>query len=192
MTNRFLAHRGRRLVALTVAVTAAALLAAVASAQGPAPDTPAAPLPIGTSSASVVGAGTTTLGAGFPAAFRDDRILVMVTARMLPDASVQGTFAITHREPDGAVFADLRGEIRCLAVQGDQAVLTGTITVAHTPGLPNSDVKAGMLAAIVVHDGGTSDRMAWTFGNPDQVPNCAALPAVAVASVEQGSFVVRE
>lgn len=192
MFNRFFAHRGRWLLTFAAALTTTALLASVASAQGPAAGTLTTSGPAGTPGALVVGAGTTTLGDRFPAEFRGDRIRVALTAQALPDQTARGTFAITHREPDGAVFADLRGQITCLSVVGDHAVVTGVITTATTPGLPNGEVHEGMLAAIVVHDGGTSDRMAWTFGNPDQVPDCADLPAVAVAPVEQGSFVVRE
>jgi hypothetical protein len=192
MTNRLLAHRGRWLVAFAVALTAAALLTPVAGAQGPASGTLPTSVPAGTPGGLVVGAGMTTLGDGFPAEFRGDRIRVALTARALPDQTARGTFAITHREPNGTLFADLRGQITCLSVVGDHAVVTGVITTATTPGLPNGEVKEGMVAAIVVRDGGTSDRMAWTFGNPAQVPNCAELPAVAVAPVEQGNFVVRD
>ncbi|MGD9890064.1 MAG: hypothetical protein AB7R89_30270 [Dehalococcoidia bacterium] len=191
MTNPSLAHRGRWLVAFAVALTAAALLAPVASAQGPASGTPATSVPAGTPGALVVGAGTTTLGERFPEEFRGDRIVVALNAIALPGQATRGTFTITHREPDGALFADLRGHVNCLSIEGDHAVVTGVITTANTPGLPGGEVHEGMLAAIVVRDGGDNDRMAWTFGDPEMVPDGAELPAVAVAPVEQGNFVVR-
>jgi pimeloyl-ACP methyl ester carboxylesterase len=160
------------------AITAAASAAATAAA-------PAAGIP----GSRVVGAGMTTLGEGFPADFRGDRIFVGLDAFATPDQQARGTFTITHREPDGALFADLRGEVTCLEVEAEHAVVIGVITAARTPGLPGGDVHEGMIAAIVVQDGGPDgDRFGWTFGDPEMVPDCADLPVAAPAAVEQGNF----
>jgi hypothetical protein len=184
MMTASLRHHGRWLVAV-VAALAAAVLTSAAAAREPTPrDTP------GT---AVIGAGTTTLGARFPAQYRGDQILVMVSARTLADHTTRGTFMITHRKANGDLLADLRGTITCLSVEGGHAVATGLISFARTPGLPGGELHEGMVAAIVVRDGGSAgDGMAWTFGDTDQVPQCRDLPDVAVVPVEHGSFVVHD
>lgn len=191
MRARSLLHRGRWIASLAGVFVATALLVPAVTAGEPAPGAPDASATAGIPDSMVVGAGTTTLGEGFPPQFLGDRVTVRLHAHTLHDQPARGSFIITHREPDGALFADLRGEITCLAVEGDHAVITGVITAARTPGLPGGDVHEGMLAAIVVQDGGRDgDHFAWTFGDPEVVPDCAELPVVAPATVEQGNFVV--
>jgi hypothetical protein len=192
MTIRSFCRRGRWFIVLAVAVAALALGAPAATAQEPAPGTSNAPV-TGSPGSLVIGTGTTTLDDRFPADFRGDRITVALDAFVLPDQPARGTFTITHREPTGELFADLHGDITCLRVEGAHAVVIGVITAARTPGLPGGDVREGMIAAIVVQDGGhDGDRFGWTFGDPEMVPDCAELPIATPATVEQGEFSVRD
>ncbi len=204
MAIRSLVERGRWIALVAVALIAATLFAPAVAAQepeaAPAPEAaqeqPAAPpdgsLPAGVPGSLAVGAGATILGEGFPAQFQGDRILVLVHARTLTNQSHSGTFTITHSAPNGRLMAEVRGQITCLAVQNGQAVLTGVITSAKTPGLPSGEPRAGMAASIVIRDGGDRDYIAWSFGEMEAAPRCTDLPAVAIAPVEQGNFVVHD
>jgi hypothetical protein len=155
----------------------------------PAPTPTPAPSPAGTLGPVVFGAGTTTLGEDFPAEYLGDQIFVALHARILPDQTIGGIFTVTHHKPNGDLFAEVRGEISCLRVEGEHAIATGVITVARTPGLPGGELREGLMAGIVVRDGGAErDRIAWTFGEAG--PDCTELPAVTVADVEYGNFVV--
>jgi hypothetical protein len=204
MTIRTLACRGRWIVLVAVALMGATLLTPAIGAQEPetgqepeaAQELEATPpnefLPAGAPGSLAVGAGTTTLGEGFPAQFQGDRVLVLVHARTLANQSHRGTFTITHSAPNGRLLAEVRGEITCLAVQGEQAVMTGVVTSTRGTGLPGSDLRAGMAAVIVIRDGGDSDFLAWSFGEMETASRCTNLSAVAVAPVEQGNFVVHD
>lgn len=204
MTIRSLVDRGRWIVIVAAALMTAMLLAPAIGAQEPeagqesaaAQEPETAPangfLPAGAPGSLAVGAGATTLGEGFPAQVQGDRVLVLVHARTLANQSHRGTFTITHNAPNGRLLAEVRGEITCLAVQGEQAVMTGVITSARATGLPNSELRAGMAASIVIRDGGDRDFLAWSFGEMEVAPPCTNLPAVAVAPVEQGNFVVHD
>jgi len=160
------------------------------STPAPTPTPVPAPMVAGTSGPVVFGAGTTTLGENFPAEERGDQVFVALHARMLPDQSIGGVFTVTHRKPNGELLVEVRGTISCLRVEGDHALVSGVITDARTPGLPDAALHAGLTAGIIIRDGGArGDRMAWSFGEAG--PACTDLPAVTIADVEHGNFVVR-
>jgi hypothetical protein len=148
------------------------------------------PAPSGTPGPLVFGAGTTTLGEDFPAEYRGDQVYVALHVRTLPNQSIGGIFTVTHHKPNGDLFAEVRGEISCIRVEGDHAVVTGVITSVRAPGMPGGGLYEGLMAGLIVRDGGGErDRMAWSFGEAG--PSCSDLPLVTVARVERGNFVVR-
>lgn len=158
----------------------------------PAPTpTPTAPVPAAAGGAAVFGAGTTTLGEGFPADDRGDMIYVALHVRTLPDQSIGGVFTVTQRRPNGELRADVRGRITCLRIEGPYAIVTGVIMSASTPGLPEAKLREGFMAGVVIQDGGAErDRIAWTFD--ETVPNCSDLSVASLATIEYGNFVVRK
>jgi hypothetical protein len=150
-----------------------------------------APVPAAAGGAAVFGAGTTTLGDGFPADGRGDMIFVALHVRTLPDQSIGGVFTVTQRRPNGELRADVRGRITCLRVEGPYAIVTGVIASAATPGLPDAKLREGFMAGVIVQEGGGErDRIAWTFG--ETVPNCSDLSVAMLAPIEYGNFVVRK
>jgi hypothetical protein len=146
------------------------------------------PAPADVHGSAALGVGTTTLGEGFPAEFVGDHIFVALSAYTLANGSAHGTFMITHRKPDGDLFVDLRGNVNCLAITGKDAILTGDITYANTPGLPGGEIHEGMVAGFIIHDMSGGDYMGWTFG--DAAPDCSELPSAPGVPVEQGGFIV--
>jgi hypothetical protein len=161
------------LLALAGALAATALLAPTASAAA-------------TDGALAAGAGTITLGSGFPPQFQGDRVLVALSAAAEDGSAAQGTFRIVHSKPDGSLFADLRGRLDCLHIEGGDAVVTGRITEADTPGIPGGGLQ-GMAAIIGVSD----DHVVFNFGPPDS-PSCTQVPAPAVWPLDEGRFVIRQ
>src|SRR5690606_26635221 len=113
------------------------------------------------------------------------------SAITLHDGSDRGRFTVRHVNQEGVLLARFSGDIDCLVTEGQNAVVTGIITDAETPGLPEGEgAGEGMLAGIVIQDGGEEpDRMAWAFGPPG--PTCADLSPVAGPLVQHGNFVVR-
>jgi hypothetical protein len=148
------------------------------------PDTPSSQA---TRPVIVAGFGTSPpLTAPFPEEYRGDTIAVGVLAKGLVDAEGQGYFTITHISEEGEVLAHLRGQIDCLRVEGDYAVMTGVVTDAYTPGVPNGELHVGTIAGIVIQDAGAQDTMIWAFddvGSP-----CTEIPALTAVPVVQGGF----
>ncbi|MGD9894138.1 MAG: hypothetical protein AB7R89_31995 [Dehalococcoidia bacterium] len=206
MSPRSRRRRGQWFIALTFVVAAAALWTSATSAQELPAETPATPTPApsptptatpvpappGVLGPLIFGAGTATLGENFPTEYRGDQIFVAIHARTLPSQSIGGVFTVAHHKPNGDLLAEVRGEISCLRVEGDHALVTGVITSARTPGLPEGGLHEGVIAGIIVRDGGGErDRMAWTFGE-EAGANCDDLPIVTVVDVEYGNFVVHD
>lgn len=78
------------------------------------------------SGGSVHGRGSGT----FPSSaqpFPGDRVQLKISARNLPDGGVQGHFNMLHQAASGGLLAHIEGDVDCLLVAGNTAVVTGVI-----------------------------------------------------------------
>jgi hypothetical protein len=182
-------RRGTSLLALVVLLGGALAFAPAASAQQAPAERPDSAASTDIPGALVVGVGTATLTSESYPEWSDDTVRVGLAAYMSPDESAAGVFSVTHREPSGELLADVHGYIECMRTEGEYAVTIGRITDVEKS--PEAEVSEGMVAAIVVQDGGSDgDTMHWVFGPAEVEANCAEIPAQTAVPVEQGNFFV--
>jgi hypothetical protein len=118
-------------------------------------------------------------------------VLLELSARMLPDGSVQGHFT-THNFPaTGEKPAIGVGDIDCLRVAGNMALASGTIKGGFVPGFGN---PAGEKVTILIIDDGDHDIFTievsfLPFEHP--IFPCQ-VPTFPPAFSQEGNFVVHE
>lgn len=127
----------------------------------------------------------------FPYAPDQGTVQFDVTARVLPDGSVQGRFHAVRHLPGGGLEAHYEGYVTCLTVSGNTATVTGVSTSGHDFVDPDF-VVAGNTVALTVIDNGKDDLFALETSFlpfPHEIAPCQpARTLFAVA--EEGGFVV--
>jgi hypothetical protein len=163
---------------LALAVASAFLaLGVVTAAASAAPPSP-----------SVTGSGNVVLPSGFPvAAFVGDTVQIELSARHLPDGSIQGEFNFHHHSRNGGLVADLHGTVTCLNVVGNRANATGIVDHGQLFLNPAFN-PAGQVVALSAVDN-DPDRVGFDlsfFPGPHSIAPCQ--PAPFLLPVASGNF----
>jgi hypothetical protein len=149
-------------------------------------------LGVGATNASPTGASVTGSGKGpFPIAPEEGTVQFDVTARVLPDGSVQGRFHGVRHLTSGGLEAHFEGDVTCLAVQGNVAMITGVATSGKVFALPDF-AAAGQEVAVTIIDNGKNDMFALetSFAPfPHDITPCQVARTLFATNVE-GGFVV--
>ena len=103
------------------------------------------------------GSGTAVFPAGTP--IPGDTEEVSVNARIAADGSVKGHFHVIHRFASGVISGDVRGDVTCLTIVGNTALLSGVITHGKLPGVPGVDPIGAKVALIIVDNGPVGDAV---------------------------------
>ncbi|WP_018349289.1 hypothetical protein [Longispora albida] len=100
------------------------------------------------------------------------------------DQAARGTFRIRHKE--GGEEASFTGEVDCLQVGGQVAVMTGRVTWASDPRMP-----LGVRIGLTVHDQGRHDRLgaSWQLAHMGDLPPCTGM--APMSETASGNFTVR-
>lgn len=129
---------------------------------------------------SITGSGVVVLPPGFPvAAFVGDKIQVELTARQLPDGSLQGEIGFHHHSRNGGLVAELHGAVTCLSVVGNRANATAVIDQGRLFENPTFN-PAGQIAAVSVLDD-RPDMLGFDlsfFPSPHAIASCQPAPAL--------------
>jgi hypothetical protein len=108
-------------------------------------------------------------------------------------SAAHGTFRYAHVLPGDAPFVAFAGDVDCLMVAGDVAVVTGRITTAEVPDGGSADEWLGTRGGFMVTDHGARDRFGWSWWTGTvgtDVPYCVSTPPFLVA--DDGGVVVRD
>lgn len=88
-----------------------------------------------------------------------DHVQLHVTARQRAYGGVQGRFSIVHHRPPG-VFGRGSGVVTCMAVNGNQAVVSGVLT--HGTLSDGTDLS-GHIGTFTLIDDGSNDSVGFAF-----------------------------
>jgi hypothetical protein len=127
--------------------------------------------------ATVTGTGTAAFPPGTPVA--GDTEEISVDARIAADGSVKGRFKVVHRFASGVVSGNVGGDVTCLTIVGNTAVLSGFITNGKLPGVPGVDPIGAKVALSIVDNGGAPDAVGVDSSfapTPHPVPDCEPVP----------------
>jgi hypothetical protein len=117
-------------------------------------------LSVGVTNATPTGASVTGSGKGpFPIAPAEGVVQFDVNARVLPNGSVQGRFHGVRHLSSGGLEAHFEGNVTCLEVHGNVAMVTGVATSGKVTLMPDFEA-AGQEVAVTIVDNGTHDRFA--------------------------------
>lgn len=112
--------------------------------------------------------------------FTGDRVSIDLDA-----SGSGGHFDVVHYDKLGNVFAHLTGTLNCVAVTGQQAFTTGTITSGFAPEFAGN--VAGKAFAITILDNGDADVAGVSYPL-EQIPACSPWPLNTV--MDQGSYTI--
>jgi hypothetical protein len=141
--------------------------------------------------AAVSGSGTAVFPAGTPVA--GDTEEISVTASVAADGSVKGHFQVIHRLASGGISGNVGGEVTCLEVVGNTALVSGFVTNGKLPGVPGVDPIGAKVALTIVDNGDAPDAVGVdsSFAPvPHPVADCAPVPPFL--AIGSGNFTVRE
>jgi hypothetical protein len=121
---------------------------------------------------------------------------IHINARSDPDGSDVGGQFVATIDVLGTVLR-LRGDVTCISVSGNTAIVGGEVTSSNNPTLIPEG--SGFLASF--EDNGEPGSVQANSTTPDQVaidfltgppPTCSVLPFASVAPVLQGNYVVHD
>jgi hypothetical protein len=116
---------------------------------------------------------------------------ISVDARIAADGSVKGRFKVVHRLASGGISGNVSGDVTCLTIVGNTALLSGFITNGKLPGVPGVDPIGAKVALSIVDNGDVADAVGVdsSFAPfPHEVVDCANVFAFLVIS--SGDFSV--
>ena len=145
---------------------------------------------------SVAGTGIRT--AVLPGA-NETRVMMGISARSgISGQGARGRFfvkRVTEVDVTGRPNLDFSGEVTCLRVVGNRAIVGGVVTTDHV-GLPSNPIEGtGFLAVYVDNDqagGGAHDESNSTAGLAAPGDVCPTTVAFPSAPFQQGNYVVHD
>ena len=139
--------------------------------------------------ATVTGSGTAVFPAWTPVA--GDTEEISVDARIAADGTVKGRFKVIHRLASGIVSGNVAGDVTCLTVVGNTALLSGFITNGKLPGVSGVDPIGAKVALSIVDNGDAADAVGVdsSFAPvPHPVADCEPVPPFL--GISSGDFSV--